>query len=110
MLVSLVLIGLPIQAEAGAGNCVAYAKTKRPDLNLKTKDGYARTIKTTTQIPTKGAIVLTKESWMGHVAYVIDIDYQKGELILAEANYRRGRITIGRRLSIYSSKIVGYVL
>ena len=91
-------------------NCVAFAKSVRPDLNLKTRDGWARTIKTNTQVPAIGSIVLTRESWTGHVAYVVDIDYQRGELILAEQNYKRGYYTVGRRLPLTSRKIVGYVV
>lgn len=57
-----------------------------------------------------GSIVLTKESWMGHLAYVVDIDYQTGELILAEQNYKWGYYTVGRRLPVNSKKIVGYIV
>ena len=55
-----------------------------------------------------GDAILTGEGEWGHAAVITDIDEQ-GNLILAEANYKPGQITTGRKISMNDPKIYGYV-
>lgn len=89
---------------AQAVQCVPYARqiTGIPQIR-----GLARNVATNSTTPQIGGVVKTKESKSGHVAVITAIE---GEyLTLSEANYKRGKITHGRKLSIHSKKIVGYI-
>ena len=89
----------------GAGpQCVIY---------VKSKTGYSEPVGAARNWPIKkglgpvvGAVVVTAESSLGHVAIVADI--KDGYLILDESNYKTGRITYGRKLPIGSPLIKGY--
>lgn len=67
--------------------------------------GNASRIPATATSPYIGGLVLTYEG-PGHVAVIIDI--VGDTLILAEGNYQRCRITIGRTLRADSPLIRGY--
>lgn len=86
-------------------SCVSWVNWKY-GTNLKTLDGYARSIPTNSKEPAMAGFVITRESWAGHVGrYILDGDY----LVLTESNYSKCRVTVGRRLSIFSPLIIGYI-
>ena len=80
------------------GNAGTWLKTARDK-------GYA-----TGSGPAIGAIVVTKEGSVGHVAIVEDI--RDGKIILSEANYDNkgiGTVGHGRKLSVSDKRIKGYI-
>jgi len=84
------------------GQCVTYVKRFYPEIR-----GNAIDIQPNTDTPSIGALVLTTESYFGHVALISDI--QNGNLILSESNYNwDGLITNGRELATSSPYIRGY--
>lgn len=69
--------------------------------------GRAGDIPPNTKQPTVGAVVITSEGSVGHVALIIEIDDE--ELVLAESNISGDEIVrIGRRIRKDSEYIVGY--
>ncbi|OGD67829.1 hypothetical protein A3F08_01550 [Candidatus Berkelbacteria bacterium RIFCSPHIGHO2_12_FULL_36_9] len=95
------------------GFCTWYVANKRQDipnnwgnakswLNSAQNDG-----RITGKNPQVGAIMVTKESWAGHVGYVEKVD--GNEVTISEMNYRGwGRIN-SRTLNINDSVIRGYI-
>ena len=72
-------------------NCVAFAKTKRPDLpqGLWTLHDKKNIIKT--REPYEGAVAILAESPAGHLAIVLEI---RGEnVLLEESNWHAGYIS-----------------
>lgn len=96
--------GLLIASTAQAIQCVPYA---RQVTGLSQVRGIARNVRTNSTTPQVGGVVKTKESSSGHVAVITAIDSEY--LTLSEANYKRGKVTHGRKLAINSKKIVGYI-
>lgn len=88
-------------------SCVLHAKALT---GFSISIGLAKRWPRNSEIPSIGAVVITKESPSGtntgHVAQIIDI--QDGYLILDEANYQRCQRTVGRKLPINSPLILGY--
>ncbi len=66
----------------------------------------ARWIPTNSSAPQAGGLVVTNESWAGHVAIVTSVNGD-GTFNIRESNYIHGLIT-ERTLSIGSAKIIGY--
>lgn len=64
--------------------------------------GYA-----TGSIPKAGAIVVTNESWAGHVAYVESV--QGDSITVSEMNYQGWGVISRRTISRYSPIIKGYI-
>jgi len=64
--------------------------------------GYA-----TGSAPAVGAIVVTSESWVGHVAYVEGIS--GSSIVISEMNYRGWGIVNRRALSAYGGVVRGYI-
>ncbi len=98
---------------AFAGQCTNWVKYKRPDLPQKMGNGgqylaYARSYGIPTgSIPRAGAIVVTSEASVGHVAYVERVS---GDTItITEMNYVRPFVVSQRTISVYSGVIRGYV-
>lgn len=93
-----------IASSAQAIQCVPYARQITGNSQIR---GLARNVATNSTTPQVGGVVKTKESKSGHVAVItaIEGDY----LILSEANYKKNVVTHGRKLSIHSKKIVGYI-
>lgn len=80
---------------SGWGNASAWLSSAR-------SSGYA----TGTQ-PAVGAIVVTSESWMGHVAYVEAVS--GGTITISEMNYRGWGIVDRRTLSANGGVVRGYI-
>jgi LysM repeat protein len=95
------------------GQCTNWVKYKRPDLPPKMGNGgqylaYARSYGIPTgSIPRVGAVVVTSEAAVGHVAYVERVN---GDTItISEMNYVRPFVVSQRTISIHSSVIRGYI-
>ncbi len=71
-------------------------------LSSAQRSGYA-----TGNTPQAGAIIVTSESWLGHVAYVESVS--GGSITISEMNARGWGITSSRTLSIGDGKIRGYI-
>ncbi len=95
------------------GYCTWWAKERRPDLpnqlgnarnwfTSAARAGYA-----TGHQPRAGAVVVTRESGWGHVAYVQAVE--GGDLILSEMNVVGWGKVSQRRLPANSGVIIGYV-
>jgi len=61
----------------------------------------------TGKTPKVGAIVVTSESWYGHVAIVTKV--KNGSITIKEMNYKGWAVVSSRTLSIKSRKIKGYI-
>jgi hypothetical protein len=86
-----------------ACNCVLWAQANGLPISGY---GAAKNYPVTSNIPSISGFVVTYEGAYGHMArYVLDGEW----LVLTEANYRRCRITTGRRLHISSPVIKGYI-
>lgn len=71
-------------------------------LSAARRSGYA-----TGSIPQPGAIIVTSESWFGHVGYVEAVN---GDLVtISEMNYQRWGVISRRTISRYSPVIKGYI-
>jgi len=79
----------------GWGNASAWLGSAR-------RSGYA-----TGSTPAAGAIVVTSESWMGHVAYVESV--HDGSITISEMNYRGWGMVSSRTISASSGVIRGYI-
>lgn len=90
----------PVQTDC---QCVGYVKAQ---LGITKSIGTAINWKPNTQIPTIGAVVITRESSIGHVGLVTDI--QDGYLIISEKNFTPCTVTHGRKLDVNSQLIIGY--
>lgn len=97
------------------GYCTAYAATLRPDLprNLGnartwTQRASAQGIAVGTE-PHVGAIVQTRESRYGHVAFVLSVNTDRGTIRVTEANYKGWNVVSEREIDIGDPKIVGYI-
>ncbi len=84
-------------------SCVLWA---RAQTGFDQSVGYARNWPVTSKMPRVGAIVVTSESWAGHVAIVASMDADN--IYVNEANYDRCRVTYGRAILINSKLIKGY--
>lgn len=94
------------------GYCTYYVASKRyvPSswgdakswLNSASRAGYS-----TGSEPATGAIVVTKESWWGHVAYVEDVNGD--EITISEMNARGWGVISRRTLSAHGGVIRGYI-
>jgi len=94
------------------GWCTYYVATRRyvPShwgnasawLSSARSAGYA-----TGSQPAVGAIVVTSESWMGHVAYVEQVS--GGTITISEMNYRGWGVVDRRTLSAYGGVVRGYI-
>ena len=102
----------------GSVNGVRYVRTANSnELQCYTyvvSQGYAvgghmlaRWIPTNSSSPRAGGLVVTTESWAGHVAIVTSVN-DDGTFNIRESNYVRGVIT-ERTLSSNSGKIIGFV-
>lgn len=95
------------------GQCTQWVQHMRPDLRRRMGNGgqylaYARSY----GIPTgntarEGAVVVTNETFVGHVAYVEAVG--NGTITITEANYVGLGIVSRRTISSSSSVIRGYV-
>lgn len=65
-------------------SCVLYVKSL---INTTERWGYARDVKATSQEPAIGKVVLTKESRLGHVALITEVEETRFKV--TEANYHR---------------------
>lgn len=98
---------------AMAGQCTNWVKYKRPDLPTQMGNANQYLVSArrygfaTGSTPRAGAVVVTNESWVGHVAYVESVN---GDTItISEMNYVGPFIASRRTISIHSSVIRGYV-
>lgn len=96
----------PLPKVVGQCSCVAgvnaYYKT-----NFKTLDGYARSIPTSSNLPSTTGFVITRDSWMGHIShYYLDGDFI---VIDAEWNYVHCSFSTGRKIPVDSPLIKGYI-
>lgn len=91
---------------SGQCNCLLAINTFYKT-NFKTTDGYARSIPVNSKTPAETGFVITRESWMGHIAHY----YKSGDLIVIdyEGNYERCRLSSGRTLPVASRLIKGYI-
>lgn len=88
------------------GQCLSYIQ-KLKNYYTPEFSGYPNKIKSNTVEPKIGDAVLTKEGYVGHIAFIKDI--QGDELILLESNFHSdGMITDNRKLDVNSSVIRGY--
>lgn len=84
-------------------SCVTYAKSKT---TFKTPIGIARRWPVNAKIGSVGGVIITNESWAGHVAVIVainDLGY-----VLDEANYSRCRKTYGRVMPFNDTRIIGF--
>jgi len=102
-----------------AGNCVFFAreyvsnipsgatstKGRNDGIKRAEKAGYGSFDMSKVRV---GDAIHTKEGSVGHTAIVRGFD-KNGNMILEEANYKTGRITVGRKLSPQSSKVIGWI-
>ena len=84
-------------------SCVAYTKTKRPDIPLM--DASRFTPATTTPFVGAVAVLYYPHSGMHHLAYVEEIG--DGYIILSDSNYKPCQIT--RRKVALPDRILGYL-
>lgn len=94
------------------GYCTYYVATRRAVptqwgnakswLNSASRSGYG-----TGSSPAAGAIVVTSESWWGHVAYVEDVS--DGYITISEMNYNGWGVTNRRTLPANGGVIRGYI-
>lgn len=94
------------------GWCTYYVATRRyvparwgdakSWLSSARASGYA-----TGSEPAAGAIVVTGESWYGHVAYVESVN--GGSITISEMNYKGWGITSSRTISAHGGVIRGYI-
>ena len=111
--------GIVVDVKAGSSNngypygyCTYYVATRRavPSswgnagqwLGSAQRAGYS-----TGSTPVAGAIVVTRESWWGHVAYVESVDGDS--FTVAEMNVKGWGVTDRRTISIGDSVIKGFV-
>ena len=87
-----------------ACSCVSYAKYKT---GFTQSIGAARNWPVNSQIPTKGAVIVTYESRLGHVGIVSHWD-DTYVYLESEANYSRCKMTYGRKILLTSKIIKGY--
>jgi surface antigen len=66
--------------------------------------GYA-----TGSVPKAGAIMVTRESWFGHVAYVESVDPDGRGFTVSEMNFRGFGVTSTRHFSSNPSVLVGFI-
>lgn len=85
------------------GSCVQFVRRFEPNLP---QIGAAKNLETNTGSPQEGAIIKTKESYLGHLAYVIWI--QDDKILIAESNYGWDNRIGMRWLNIDDDKIIGY--
>ena len=98
---------------ATAANCVKYIRSKyAPNMRegLWTIEDKRRAVDPSIAVPNIGDIVFTTESYpgtnTGHVARIVGFDGD--QMILEEANYRAGKVTTGRALSVNDPKVLGF--
>jgi len=95
------------------GYCTWYAAQKRPDIPNQLGNGgswYYNAQKkglATGREPRKGSIIVTSESWAGHVGYVEKIEGNK--VIISEMNYNGWGKVNKRTLDKNSAVIKGYI-
>lgn len=94
------------------GWCTWYAAQKRGDVTWRGNAGQwlnnARAQgRSTGRIPAKGAILVTSESWWGHVAIVESV--QGDRVTISEMNYKGFGVTSTRTISNRSGVIKGYI-
>jgi len=94
------------------GWCTWYAAQRRGDVSWRGNAGQwlnnARAQgRATGRIPAKGAIMVTSESWWGHVAIVESV--QGDRVTVSEMNYKGFGVTSTRTLSNRSGVIKGYI-
>ena len=56
--------------------------------------------------PVVGGVVITKESYYGHVAQIIEV--REDSIILREGNFKPCQFTNGRELKLDNTKILGF--
>ena len=110
---------ITVSAKAGSkingypyGYCTYYVATRRAVpaswgnagqwLNSANRAGYS-----TGSTPVAGAILVTRESWWGHVAFVESVS--GGSFTVAEMNYNGWGVTSRRTVNIGDSVIKGFV-
>jgi len=111
--------GIVVNLKAGSkangypyGYCTYYVATRRAVptswgnagqwLGSANRAGYS-----TGSTPVAGAIMVTRESWWGHVAYVESVDGDS--FTVAEMNYSGWGVTSRRTVSVHDSVIKGFV-
>jgi surface antigen len=85
-------------------NCVAYAKSKRPDIGQGFSTLGQKKNKIRTKQPKEGLVGVTPEGPIGHLIYVEKV--KETTLIISDGNYHRGFITIRE---IPKSLVLGYL-
>lgn len=97
-----------------AGNCALYARSIYPDLPVgldtiehrrQWVNDYGFTI--AEEMPRIGDVVQTTDGDVGHTAIIRGFD-SNGNMILEEANYKKGQITYGRTMTLDDSRIIGF--
>lgn len=83
-------------------SCVIFAKQRT---GFTESIGFAKRWPKNSKIPIVGGVVITRESWAGHVAIITAV--RETEIDVIEANYSRCRITT-RTININNSLILGY--
>ena len=85
------------------GNCVQFVKRYYPNLP---QIGAAKNLETNSETPQAGAIVKTRESSLGHLAYVLYVKEEK--ILVVESNYGWDGIINMRWIDTDDENIVGY--
>jgi len=95
------------------GYCTWYAAQKRPDIPNRLGNGGAWYSNAqsqglaTGQTPQAGAVVVTGESWVGHVAYVESVN--GNTITVSEMNYEGWNKVSTRTINASASTIKGYI-
>ena len=85
------------------GSCVSFAKRFSGYLAVQ---GTAKNLETNSKTPQAGAIVKTRESSLGHLAYVLYVKEEK--ILVVESNYGWDGIINMRWIDTDDENIVGY--
>jgi len=86
-------------------SCVEWVKAQK---GIKRSMGDAYEWDTPYDKPFVGAVVVTRESDLGHVGIVTDVNLDEGYIVISEKNYAPCTVTHGRKLPINSPLIEGY--
>jgi len=89
-----------------AGYCTWYVKQIRPQTPNGLGNAYEWPVNS--QTPSVGAVVKTRESRLGHVAYVQSVG--NGTITIREMNYRGRYVVSERTIPIESWFIIGYYI
>lgn len=91
-----------VKPKVGYCSCVLYAKAIT---GYREVVGYAKNWPKNSETPQVGGVIITNESYAGHVGVITQV--QEDSITITEANYRKCQVT-ERTISITSTVIKGY--